>query len=317
MRYASMRCRGVHVEPQHLALQRRPRILHRDSAFRGKLLELIGGQRGDQVHLAAPEAQQFQLAVLLDFQADDIQIGQPLPALSLPVVRISRQQDERAGFVFGDAESAPAPPALSTASCAERMATWSNSLATAGYSFREDHGDFVFAALYGLDGAFSSLECVASWGMQGRIQQDLHGMNYVSGGKRRAIGEEQALPQLENDGLAAVLHLPRCGKFRFELLIAAIDAHQDAAGEIAYGLGRVAVRQRGMEAPRFTADTEAQFATPLCCPSRGAQNREWNQRAHQDAQAEGRGFNPSHARQAALVCPQKPHMEYLSAETNK
>jgi hypothetical protein len=46
------------------------------------------------IDLAAQEADQFELAVLLDREPDRIDVGEPLPGrVLLPVVRVSRQQD--------------------------------------------------------------------------------------------------------------------------------------------------------------------------------------------------------------------------------
>src|ERR1017187_10224869 len=73
-----------------------------------------------------------------------------------------------------------------------------------GHGLRKYHGDFVLNPRRGPDGATASLEGVPRRRMQRRVQQDLHGINHVVGGKRRAIGEQETWPQLEDNALAAV-----------------------------------------------------------------------------------------------------------------
>ena len=59
-----------------------------------ELLELIGVERRNEVEFAAPEAQQLELAVLLDLQANAVQVRQAASAIGLPIVGIAREHEE-------------------------------------------------------------------------------------------------------------------------------------------------------------------------------------------------------------------------------
>jgi hypothetical protein len=106
-----------------------------------------------------------------------------------------------------------------------------------------------------------------------RIEQAIHGVDNVVGGERSSIGEGDAAPQVKRDPPALLIDLPGRGEFRNELLGDAMDAQEDAAGQIADGLGIVIVHQDRIECLGIGVEAEAQFGSGLCqgCAREGEQ----------------------------------------------
>ncbi len=84
---------GHLIEEDHFPIERRAGIHHRARRFRRQPVVHLRIQLVHDIELAAAETKQLQFAILLDVEADGIEIGQPAAVgVVLPVVRIAAEQ---------------------------------------------------------------------------------------------------------------------------------------------------------------------------------------------------------------------------------
>jgi hypothetical protein len=92
------------------------------------------------------------------------------------------------------------------------------------------------------------------------IHQLANGAGNILGCEWRAVGEEDVVAQCKRDRAAIFAQFP-CGRqFRLGHLCLAVDANQDAAGQVPNGLRCVVGHKQRIERLRFRAKTETQLA---------------------------------------------------------
>ena len=92
---------GGLVEPHHLRFQRGPGIQHRTGRQFRQIVECVGVHRIDQIDLSAAKLDQLDVPVLLNLQADPVDVGQAdAVRVHLPVVQVPRKLDLDSGLVL-------------------------------------------------------------------------------------------------------------------------------------------------------------------------------------------------------------------------
>ena len=199
------------VEPHVLGIERRANVTNGGRLFFGKIFKIRGIEVVYQLNLTALEAQEFEVAVLLDVQSDRIQIRQPLAVRVLfPVVRIAFQQDVRARFVLGDGKG-PHDGHLVKEPFKAGDGSWKL--------------DDDIASAWGshANRAFRGPEGVAGGGMQVGIQQFPHRECDVFRAKRSSVGKGQAIAQVETDLFPTLRYFPGRCQFGFQRLRLPVD----------------------------------------------------------------------------------------------
>ncbi len=123
--------------------------------------------------------------------------------------------------------------------------------------------DLVGSNHFGGDGIARGAEFIADRGVQSGIHQARHRKGYVIGREWRAVGKMNAVTEFESNLLAVGRNLPRLGEFGLEFLRMAVDARENASGEVADGERRVVIDQKRVEGLGLGAQAETQFTAVL------------------------------------------------------
>src|SRR5207244_5670431 len=91
------------VEPYEFGIEHQTGIMSSRWRFLLQAVEVFSVQSVDQMNFTATKAQQFNVAIALNVEANGIQIGQRISILVFfPIIRVASQKDGGAGRVVGD-----------------------------------------------------------------------------------------------------------------------------------------------------------------------------------------------------------------------
>ena len=200
---------GVLVEPHHFGFERRAGVVDQRRRLLGEAAEHLRIDAVDQVELAAREPHQLDLAVLLDVQADGVEVRQAAAGgIRLPVVRIALQKNLRSRRVAAPRRTAPTLPFLLRGARRENGYLVEQTLEPGHRRWKHD-SDLILGRNHRFHIARGGAERVASGRMQRRVHQGAHGVCDIIRRERRSVGKENARPQPKRDGPAVLRDFPR------------------------------------------------------------------------------------------------------------
>ncbi len=263
------------VEPELLAVEGRTQVAHRRGKVGRQLVEILAVHRIDDLDLAAPEAQDFGVAVLLDVEPDGIEIGQlSSRVIFLPIVRVACQQNGGPRPVVGDHERSQHRLLFVRRARRHDGDRIEQSLESGHYR-RKCDGDGVVAFDLGFHFARAAgAEGITQRRMEFGIHQLLHSVSDIGGGERRAVRKANAFAKLEADGAAAVDHLPGLCQRRLHHLRVPVETQQHAPGQVADGVGSFVGNQERVKSLGFGAQAEAKFSATLLGPARAGHQQD-------------------------------------------